>query len=372
MAYPELTTLRQLIDQYDGGAGPPQGTAPISELDDAIRQLQGFLVNFLRVAFDPDTNLIQAAGMSGSPYAVNSIPGDAIQGELDGVQVKSDSIGYGQLEKVASDGSGGAVREDTIGKYAVSEDKIKDGAVTGAKLADGAIDRTSVFGGAYVNAAAVAEGAISDIHIAGVNGSKVEAGTLPPTALSTGALTTGEKGIPYIIEGGTNVVAKIGGSVTAAYNAGSRTLEFSLGAIGAPAALFTISTSGTATQGAWTARTGLAYAAGSTDVATVDADQIVFGAAGTYLVLFDLAGYSVESLVAGVRLNTTVYPGNAVHLPLGVGGVSSGYAYLTIADPDTEKLDLVYYCSRTFATYGLGLDNTAQGRFASVAVIRLA
>lgn len=380
--YTPPTTLTQLITQYAGGSGPPQGTDAASDLHQAVRQLQGFLINFLSVSLDPDTGLIKSGVLSESTFtgSTDVIPASAIQGNIDGGKITAGTVSQAQLAIVDSDGDNGAVATVNVNNLAITSDKLAASAVIAGKIATGGVSASTQFAAGVVDAAALGTNAVTNDKVAtGISGSKLSDDTVAPKAISNADLAGGETGLLWI--DGTavtsNKAAKIGGSLTATYNAATNTIEFAIAAASsANVAKFELTASGSSAT-TLTARTGWSKVAGPNYIAIdgTDPSKINITSTGTYLAFFSLVGYSCEAFQAQLVLTGVTgspHYGNTVFIPLGTQSESSGQAVFTFTSA-TDYVQLYHIASRVQATNGLGYTaGSVPAKYGQLTIIKLA
>lgn len=374
-----LTTLQDLIDQWHGGLGPPQGTDSAAELDDYIRQLQGFLVNFLNVSFNATDGTLKSSAITSATFTGGTIPGSAITGDIDGGKLTANSVGYAQLTKWDNGDGTAAVRENTIDSDAVVRRHIKDGEVVAGKLGAGAINAASLFATGVVDSNALAASSVTNAKVSDVSGVKLTANTVPATSLAVGPLTGTEIGLPVVVapSSAASQIAKIGGALSATLNSATNTLVFALAAgVASEGTIYSWknANSGTATTGSLQNVTGW--------TAKVDGDEVIDWSVadarfnitepGVYIVFFELSAYSVESFRAVLSVNgTEKISGNDVFLPLGAGGTSHGFGIIEFTGA-TGYFTIGYHCGRTQATNGLGYSTLATPVFGRVLLLAVA
>lgn len=375
-----ITTLQELISQYDAGLGPPQGTDAASELDDYIRQLQGFLVNFLQVSFNATDGTLKPTAITQATFTGGIIPGSALEGDINGNLLLANSVGYTQLAKWDNGAGQAAVKANTIDDDAIESRHIKDGEVGAGKLADGAVDAAAVLADDVVTTDAILNSAVTSAKIAGLDGSKIDANTLPPTAIKS-SLTilplASSIGLPVIV-GPTSAgsqIATIGGALSATLvgNVLTFALASAVGSGTGTVYTFTNSDTGASVVSATvTPRTNWSKVTGDSIVAW-NASTSVFDVTeeAVFIVFFELAGYSVESFRAVLSLNgSAAILGNDVFIPIGTGGTSMGFGIVQLSASGT--IGLGYQCGRVQAANGLGYSTLSSPVFGRLLLIAIA
>lgn len=383
MPYTPITTIAELQAQY--AANKPGGTEPASDLDDAIHQLQGFLVAFLAKAHTDVGDLSMGAvkATTFDPAGTGTIPSSALAGDIDGSKLSPVSVDDSRLDD-------GAAIERVIATGAVTETKLGTGAVTVDKIGAGAITTVKI-GDDQITGAKIADGTITNDHVnaaANIAGSKLLVGSIPATAMAVPApALTDDFGLLIVDQttAADNKVANIGGALSATYHAGTNTILFSLTAGGSSdtaCGRFGVSTSGAvAATGAWHPRQnwtriqGLAefYVVASTGGGLTN-DKLVLTTPGVYIVLFSLSTYSTESTQCRLVVNgdtANPYNSNSIFVPVGSCALCHGLTALATVN-DNEYLQLEYFVSRTGGANDLGHSVTGSPLFGDITVIRIA
>ena len=376
--YTPWATLADLQTWYNGGAGHPFGTDAASDLDDSVRQLQGFLCTFLAASFHPTTGKLLPAAFDAGTYATDTIPASSISGDIDGsTQIQAGTITNAQLS-IYGGAHGAAVVANVIDDGAIIDRHISAGGIGEGKLAAGAIDSSTMFKAGIVNNAALATNAVADGNVSGVSGTKIAVGTIEATSLATTGLAAGTVGLHAIDGDGAtnNEICVIGGALTATIEPGTPpTLKFALAAgDGENYARFTSGSSGASVASTWTARGSWTKNSGGATkmVVGTPTTRIVLGSAGTYLIYFRSCHYSTEGTACQISMNAGALTqmGSGVFLPLGTGGASEGLGLIT-ATASTDYIELEYYCERVDA-HGLGYAGAVAGvKFAEITIVQL-
>lgn len=283
-----------LLSQLD--VDEPQGDiTPVSMLDDHIRQLKGFIKEFLSVAHEDWGDLKQES---------QELTFESITGRLDGGKIESGtidgvSIGDGVLlEKHHGDGqvseralADGAVTEDKIGNLEVKDKHIES--VAGSKIT-GPIPGVSV--------PALVEGEVEAKHL------KPDTSLLTDLGLFVVRDTTGG-----------NTLAKIGGILTATLEAGTpKTLKFAMAnpiipdtgilAVATDTAAGKVVTNITVdsyrVRNGWSRLIGEGIIQIGTEVATLD--QIGITQNATYFVFLFTSAYGAPDAGAAATLYSTL------------------------------------------------------------------
>lgn len=346
----------------------PAGTEPVSSLDDAIRQIVGFLQTFLAVSHDDSGGLLSGS-VTESSVGSGAIPPSSLKPGIDGSKLLSGSVDDPQIADEA-------IKQRHIGDLAVGTDQLAALAVTAAKLAVDAV-ATSNIQDLAVTSAKVADLAITAAKIASVGGDKIADGTVTASASEVPAdiVSAAKPGLVVLNPSGAanNAAAVVGGVLSATLNTGTTppTLTFAFAGSGptdtAGVALFDQTASGS-TATSWTARTNTWTRRFGDSVASADGSGITVSLAGTYLVFFGGLGYSCDGHQTRLMVGTSdkAY-GNVAFAPAGCQTMSEGCAALALNAGDVITLQTI--ASVVQASNGQGY--TPSGMTTNVGYVRL-
>ncbi len=367
-SYPALRLLSQL------DASKPASGAPISENDDAIRQLKAFLRSFLGQSFNDDGTLkdvtIATAMLADGCITNDELATDALSA-LDKIVnslFSADSTGRGKFAT-------GFVDSSLLEDGAVTTAKIADLAVTDVELADSAVIER-VLAANSVSTTKVQDLAITAAKMANslvLNGKVVDKG-IDTAAL---ACTSGR-----LIAGNASGVAKavkVQGAVSIAYSepSGDPTLTFTITGTAATAATYALyaetsplGDSPASVAGGWTSTTdrgSWSLQTGSVDFMKVTGNKLQFTSDGSYLIRASVPGFSCGLHKIRLR-DTSATPATMIQ---GACSASSpgtmtraelvGVLAVTGASVGSPKEYYIQHWTEIAATNGLGLDINTGG-----------
>jgi len=156
------------------GAALDAGTVVRSALEADI--IDGTKIEDLAV----DTEHLAADAVDGTKIADNAVDTEHIaSGAVDTAELAADAVDGTKL-------ADNAVDTEHIASGAVDTAELAADAVDGTKIADNAIGNEHIENDA-VDTAQIADGAVGDSQISDIDGSKIDAGTIPASALESGA-----------------------------------------------------------------------------------------------------------------------------------------------------------------------------------------
>jgi hypothetical protein len=129
-----------LLSQLDETT-PDGDLVEIAELDDHLRQLKGFLKQYLAVAHDDRGALLQEN---------KELTFADIGGDLDGNKIEAGGVSSTQFSNKIEDAA--AVNRTNIADNAIGADELDTGAVTETKIAAGAVTTEKIAAGAITTA----------------------------------------------------------------------------------------------------------------------------------------------------------------------------------------------------------------------------
>lgn len=362
MPYDPITKISQLDPTK------PAGTEPVSNLDDAIRQLAGFLQTFLAVSHDDDGGLLSGS-VTESAVGSGSIPPSALMPGIDGGKLLSYSVDDPQI-------ADNAIKQRHIVDGAVGENQLAALAVTAAKLALLAVEEANLAANA-VTTTKIADLAVTAAKIASVDGGKLQAGTVEAAAHEVDAdiVSAAQPGLVVLNPSGAanNAAAVVGGVLTATLNTGTTppTLTFAFAGSGptdtAGVALFEQTASGD-TALSWTSRTNTWTRRFGDSVASESGSGITVSLAGTYLVFFGGMGYSCDGHQTRLMVGASdrAY-GNVAFAAAGAQTMSEGCAVLALNAGDVITLQTLADVVKTSNGQGY----TPTGMTTNVGYVRL-
>lgn len=336
-----------LISQIDETA--PSDFSPASSLGSEIRDLKEKVKGLLLTAFE-DSMELRAGTIPTAAFQDGSIGASHLS---DGA-VRSNHIAAGSIDSAHLDD--GAVTAEKLAASSVSTSTIADNAVTAAKLAAASVTTPKIQDGA-VTVDKLADGAVSTPKVASIDGGKITAGTLPETAFRTDASFNTPRTL--VLTSAASKYAKIGGDVSATYDAATETLKLTFSPTAASrttvAVVAQIGTGGT-TGNAFVDRPGLSRLSGE-NLVTVTGSQIKFLVTGHYLIFFQAAGYSCGAFKCVITDNASspnvLINGTVGYAGPGQGGVSFGSGVIELDENDIIKLR--HFAELTNSTNGQGI-----------------
>ena len=205
MPLDEIRLLSDLDETTPDGA-----VVDASEIDDYLKQVKGFIKNFLSVAHNDDGSLKDDSA---------NLTFDDIGGQVKPEQIEVRSIGPEHLDN-KNEGAAAVLRA-SIADDAVGEDELADASVTAAKLAANAVTTDKILDAA-VTADKLA-GNIPASKISGLDGANVSAGSITADKLAVNAsLSTSVPGLAVITNStSSHRFAKIAGALSATLVDGS-------------------------------------------------------------------------------------------------------------------------------------------------------
>lgn len=170
----------------------PQGTEPISVLDDALRQTRNWMYDFLTLSFDDNGKIKPSAFSSTGPVPTGSIRGASA---LNGTPQE---IAAGSIRN--ADIADGTISGAKLAPLAITGASIKDISISGDKLIDGSVSAAKLAGNA-VSGSLLADGTVAGAKLVpgSVNGDRIVSNSI--TSLQLGAKSVTGAHLPIGLAG---------------------------------------------------------------------------------------------------------------------------------------------------------------------------
>lgn len=216
MTYNYITLLSQLV------ADSPADLDNANELAAAVRQVKQFLGKYLAVSHTDSGTLRSGAIAFADQVGDGVITGDHIgQATITNYNMAGDSVDSVQLvdgsvltPKIAD----AAVTTEKLALNAVDTPQIKDASVTAVKLAAGAVTATTIGDNTITSDKISGDGTSSTLA------SKISAGSITAVKLASDPLMSGTDILLPVIKSTGNVMAKIGGALSATITPATTTI----------------------------------------------------------------------------------------------------------------------------------------------------